>query len=204
MTNNINEIKYDNNKKSIIVFEGPQGVGKTGFANYCREIMPYSNLLRLSGTSDKTKTGYDKAKKMYEQWYNMLKSSEQWDINWIFDRYFFSEELFCRNGYKQYTWSDVYWDLVNKFNETKFNLFVIFLYLEQTELYRERLKRNKPEAYNNMTINESVKQQDAYLKMAEELKSYNNINVITIPTDDFNIAYQKLHKILPPLETKIK
>jgi predicted AAA+ superfamily ATPase len=30
----INKIKYDDKNKSIIIAEGPQGVGKTGFAEY--------------------------------------------------------------------------------------------------------------------------------------------------------------------------
>ena len=50
----------------IIILEGPQGVGKTTITDYIRNAIPYTNLYRLSGTADTTKTGKEKAKIMYE------------------------------------------------------------------------------------------------------------------------------------------
>ena len=46
----------------IIILEGPQGVGKTTITDYIRNVIPYTNLYRLSGTADTTKTGKEKAK----------------------------------------------------------------------------------------------------------------------------------------------
>ena len=50
----------------IIIVEGPQGVGKTTITDYIRNTVPYTNLYRLSGTSDSTPSGKLKSKKMYE------------------------------------------------------------------------------------------------------------------------------------------
>ena len=50
----------------IIIVEGPQGVGKTTITDYIRNTIPYTNLYRLSGTSDSTPSGKLKSKKMYE------------------------------------------------------------------------------------------------------------------------------------------
>ena len=58
----------------IIIVEGPQGVGKTTITDYIRNTIPYTNLYRLSGTSDSTPSGKLKSKKMYEN---------VWRFNWI-------------------------------------------------------------------------------------------------------------------------
>ena len=50
----------------LIVVEGAQGAGKTTITDYLRYSLSYTNLYRLSGTSDSTKTGLPKAKEMYE------------------------------------------------------------------------------------------------------------------------------------------
>ena len=200
----INEINYDLNKKSIIIAEGPQGVGKTGLAEYCRENIPYSNLYRLYGTSDKTITGHDKAKNMYIDLLDYLKKLENADLNLLFDRTFFTEEAFCRLGYKAYSFSDVYFDLVHKLNDIKLNIFVIFLYLEDINLYKERLNRDKTKSFTQFTLDSSVEQQKVYLEMAKELQEYDNINPIVVPTDDFGIAYNKIRMLVPPFNTKIK
>lgn len=200
----LNEITYDKNKKSIIVVEGPQGVGKTGFAEYLRENVPYSNLYRLYGNSDKTITGYEKAKSMYYILLDYMKKMESFDINMFFDRTFFTEEAFCRLGYKEYKFSDVYCELLKLLNDIKLNIFVVFLYLENEKLYEERLKRDKTKSFTNFTIDSSVEQQRVYLQMADELQVYDNINPITVPTDSFTEAYKTLHKLLPPLNSKIK
>lgn len=47
----------------IIIVEGPQGVGKTTITDFIRNSIPYTNLYRLNGTSDASKTGKAKAEK---------------------------------------------------------------------------------------------------------------------------------------------
>ena len=53
------------NSKMIIV-EGAQGTGKTTVTDYIRHSIKYTNLYRLSGTSDSTKEGKKKAQAMYD------------------------------------------------------------------------------------------------------------------------------------------
>ncbi len=199
----INKIKYDEKKKSIIVIEGPQGVGKTGFTNYCRENIPFTDKFQLSGTSDKTITGYKKAKDRYYDLLRFMKKYEKYDLNMLFDRTFFSEEAYCRLGYKAYQFHDIYLKLLDKLNDFDLNIFIIFLYLENIELYEERLKRDKTKSFTPFALKSSTEQQEVYLQMAEELEIYNNINAIVVPNDNFTESYKKLHKLLPPLETKM-
>ena len=77
------------NSKLIIV-EGPQGAGKTTTTDFLRHTLSYTNLYRLSGTADSSKTGLKKATDMYETLLDYMKTLENISINLVFDRTFFT------------------------------------------------------------------------------------------------------------------
>ena len=87
---------------NIIIIEGPQGVGKSTMANFLRDNLPTTNLYRLSGIKDKTKQGREKNKIMYLGLINYMESLEETELNLVFDRTFFSEQVYCMLGYKEY------------------------------------------------------------------------------------------------------
>lgn len=170
-------------KSKIIIVEGAQGAGKTTITDYLRNTIKHTNLYRLSGVSDSSITGLEKSKKMYYDLLDYMKKMENLDINLLFDRTFFSEENYCRLGKKDYSFTEVYNDLVDKFSKLDFDIYYFTLYLENESLYEERLKREgKVEpAYAKFSGENSVLQQREYLKMADELKEkYPNINVYKI------------------------
>lgn len=178
-------------KSKLIIVEGPQGVGKTTITDYLRNTLKHTNLYRLSGVSDSSIAGYEKSKKMYYDLLDYMRNMENLDINLLFDRTFFSEENYCRLGKKDYSFTDVYNDLLENFSKLDFDIFYITLYLEDESLYEERLKRDgKVEpAYAKFSSENSILQQREYLKMANEVKSkYPSINVVNIdnskPLDD--------------------
>lgn len=187
-------------KSKIIIVEGAQGAGKTTVTDYLRNVVKHTNLYRLSGVSDATITGYEKSKKMYYDLLDYMKNMENLDINLLFDRTFFSEENYCRLGKKEYSFTEVYNDLVEKFSKLDFDIYYITIYLENESLYEERLKREgKVEpAYAKFSGENSVKQQREYLKMAEEIQNkYASINVFNIENSrDFEETKKELNKIL--------
>lgn len=167
----------------LIVVEGPQGVGKTTITDYLRYSLSYTNLYRLCGTSDNTPTGKKKAEEMYEDLLEYLKKMENKNINLLFDRTFFSEENYCRLGFKEYSFTEVYNKLLAEFSKMDFDIYYITLYLKDENLFEERLKRDgKVEpAYAKFSAKSSINQQRVYLEMAEEIKKeYPNINVYNI------------------------
>lgn len=189
-------------KGSIIIVEGPQGVGKSTFANYLRENLPSSNLYRLSGIPDKTKTGKEKNRLMYLNLINYMESLEESGMHLIFDRTFFTEQVYCSLGYKDYDFSDVYNRLVKKLCTLDTDIYFIVLYLKDTEIYRKRLERVHHN-YQAFSIDSSINQQNEYLKLADALKK-TNIHVLKVAMDDFDKGYKKIINSIPVLKENIK
>ena len=92
---------------NIIIIEGPQGSGKSTMANFLRDNLASSNLYRLTGIKDKSETGFDKNKTMYLGLINYMESLEETELNLIFDRTFFTEEVYAKLGYKNYNFDAV-------------------------------------------------------------------------------------------------
>lgn len=155
----------------IVIVEGAQGVGKTTITDFIRHSMKYTNLYRLSGTNDSSKTGLEKSIKMYTDLQEYMKTLENLGINLLFDRTFFSEENYCRLGYKEYCFTPVYNKLLDELSKMDFDIYYITLYLKDEGLYEKRLERKekaKP-SYAKFAVNKSIEQQRMYLNMADEI-----------------------------------
>ena len=184
----------------IIIVEGPQGVGKTTITDFIRHSIPYTNLYRLSGTADTSISGKEKSKVMYEDLLDYMKKLENKSINLLFDRTFFTEEVYCRLGFKEYTFTDIYENLLEKLANLDFDIYYIVLYLSDEKEFEKRLNREGKAKvkYTSFNKESSIKQQNEYLKLAEEIKEkYKNINVITIDnTKDLERVESRLKELL--------
>lgn len=185
------------NRGNIIIIEGPQGVGKSTMANFLRDNLPACNLYRLSGIPDKSVTAHDKCKTMYLGLINYIEALEETGLNLVFDRTFFTEQVFAELGYKPYDFTLVYERLLKKLSELDYNIYFVVLYLKNTDIYEERIIRQHHQ-YQAFSKENSINQQNAYLKLIDNIK-YKTINKIKIPTDDFRKAYNTLIKKIPIL-----
>lgn len=179
----------------IIIVEGPQGTGKTTLANYLRENIPASNLYRLSGQADKSIAGKEKSRKMYEALIEYMSKMQDVPMDLIFDRTFTTEEVYGRLGYKDYSFTDVYQSLVKRMCELKYDIYFLSVYLENTHLFEERIKRASHHNYQAFSEENSRNQQEKFLEIADELEQ-TNIQVHRIAMDNFEEAYDKIRKIL--------
>ncbi len=170
----------------LIVVEGAQGAGKTTITDFIRHSLKYTNLYRLCGTSDSSPSGLQKAKDMYVDLLEYVKKLENKSINLLFDRTFFTEENYCRLGKKEYSFTEVYNNLLADFSKLDFDIYYITLYLENENIYEQRIKREgkcEPE-YAKFNAENSINQQRVYLEMAQEIKEkYPNINVLNVAND---------------------
>jgi hypothetical protein len=127
-----------------------------------------------------------------------MESLESTELNLIFDRTFFTEEVYASLGYKDYKFDDVYKRLLKKLNDLDFNIYFVVLYLKDESLFEKRLKRQHHQ-YQTFSLQNSIDQQNTYLKLLNNIK-YKNIHKIKIATDDFDVAYKKLIKSIPILK----
>ena len=182
-------------RNRMIIVEGPQGTGKTTLADYLRENISASNLYRLSGHKNKTLEGKKTSKKMYYALLDYLKNMKDVPMDLIFERLFFSEEVYARCGFKEYSFTDVYKKLLEKLDKLNFDIYYISLYLKDEDLFIKRLDREYHHNYQAFSKENSVKQQNEYRAIAKELKEYENIKVNEIAMDDFEKAYKKINKL---------
>ena len=173
------------NSKLIIV-EGPQGAGKTTITDFLRHKIPYTNLYRLSGSSDNSPTGKPKSVEMYVDLLDYMEKLQNKSINLLFDRTFFTELVYCRLGFKEFTYEeefDMYLDRMAAFD---FDMYYITLYLSDTNEFEARLARGGKAVnkYAHFSKESSVKQQNAYLQLADEVqaKHGDTIKVFRIDT----------------------
>lgn len=183
---------------NIIIIEGPQGSGKSTMANFLRDNLSSSNLYRLTGIKDKSITGYDKNKSMYLGLINYMESLEDTELNLIFDRTFFTEEVYSILGYKEYRFDKAYDRLVKKLSQLDFNIYLVVLYCKDTSLYEQRLRRQHHN-YQAFSVENSVNQQNTYLKLLDEIE-YDTINKMKLCVDDYDEAYKILIDSIPVLK----
>jgi thymidylate kinase len=120
------------------------------------------------------------------------------DINMIFDRTFFSNEVYSRLGYQKYSFTDTYQDLLSKLdnmkNISKYDVYLVITYLEDESLYEKRIKRDKHQ-YQKFEIESSIKQQREFLKMADEVEAQTkNIKAIRFANDTQEIFEENIRK----------
>ena len=182
----------------LIVIEGAQGAGKTTITDYIRYSLSCTNLYRLSGTRDSSPTGLEKSISMYEILLDYIKKLENTSVNLLFDRTFFTEEVYCRLGKKQYSFTEEYNKLLERFSKLDFDIYYVTLYLDDESKYAERLERSGKAVYESSKfgVENSITQQKEYLKMSKEIeKKYPKIKVININTNrDFVIVKNEIRE----------
>lgn len=188
-------------KDAIIIVEGPQGVGKTTFTNNLREKLKATDLYRLSGIKDRTEAGQQKIKVKYEKLIEYMENCS--DVNLLFDRTFFTNEIYARLGYHNYDFSKTYKELLERLdnlsNLDKYDIYFVALYLEDEKLYEQRIKRDKHE-YQKFEVQSSIDQQNAYLKMADEIeKECKNIKVLRFENSTEEVASKNVEKYFSDL-----
>ena len=160
--------------------------------------MSSTDLYRLSGIKDKTESGHEKIKIKYEKLLDYMSYCK--DINIVVDSIFITNEVYSRLGYLKYSFTNTYKDLLKKLDELdNFNIFMIFLYLEDENNYSTRLKREK-HSYQKFEVESSVKQQNEYLKIADEVEqATKNIKVIKFENGTMEKMEEKLEDLFSNL-----
>lgn len=184
-------------KNTLIIVEGPQGAGKSTFTNYLREKLASSDLHRLTGIKDKSKTGLEKVNKRFQRELDYIKSGCSPELPlMIYDRNFFTDEIYARLGYKEYSFEKSYNNFLKQLDDMELEIYLVILYLENEILYKERLANRDKFEYQKFDIENSINQQKEYLKLADEIeKETKNIKVIRFANDTEEQFENKIKKI---------
>lgn len=178
-------------KNKLIVVVGPNGVGKTRLTDFLRDNLESCNLYRLSGHQKKDLTGLEKSELMYEALLQYLKKMEDVPMTLLFDSFLFTEEVHSRLKYKEYDFSKTYQILLDKLLNLNYDIYYINLFLENQDLFIERLNSREHHKYHNITVQSSIKQQAIYQNISDELKR-KKVNVLDLKMDNYEEAYNKL------------
>ena len=179
-----------NQVSKLIIVEGPQGVGKTTITDHLRNVIPHTNLLRLSGPSDKSKDGLNQSIKYYNSILKFMKSMEYTGMNLLFDRTFFTEEVYCRLNMKDYSFTKYYKRYLSRLSKLNFDIYYINLYLSNLDNFKQRLNREGKAkvSYAEFNTESSIKQQEMYSYIFQEVSSYwDTIRAYNISTDEREI-----------------
>lgn len=165
-------------KNKIIIIEGATGSGKSSVSNILREQMLSTNLLRLSGIKDKTKTGEFKSFSYHKSVLMMMLDCEDCDVNWILERSYLSDKIYCNMGLKEYdfdTQSHVLKTILSMLTEA-YDVH-LFLLVADKETYKTRLLRDKA-AYEEFSVESAIRQQKEYLDEVDKLNSIVSTHII--------------------------
>lgn len=146
------------NRNRMIIVEGPQGTGKSTLADYLRDNIPGANFYKLSSQKDKSLSGKEFSTYMYQILLDYLEKMSIVPMDMIFDRNFFSEEVYARLGYKEYSFTDVYCSLVERLIKMNYEIYLVLLYLNNPELYLQRLRRSQHHNYQEFSVQNSINQ----------------------------------------------
>lgn len=180
----------------LIIVEGTRGGGKTTITSWLREVIPYSNLLRLSGIKDKSLEGKEKVARMRYSEIDYCDSVSECDINIIMDRCFMTEYVYSNLlGYTKYDFSDYFKDMCYRVNGLNYDMYLIKLVVRDMSLLEERLKREKANHGKLVfSVEESVKQMEAYDRVVEEFIGIcSNVKVIEIDT---SVGIEEVKRII--------
>ena len=169
------------NKSSFILVEGAQGVGKSSLTSALREYMPSTTLVRLSGLKK------NNAMLAYKYHFNMLemvKQNANTGMNFVFDRSYLSEQVYCQMGFKQHSFEKESSDLGCKLVTLSdaYNIHVVVLQASKGVL-ATRLLRDKPQ-YNDIAfdVEKSFKQTGFYISCAYRLTKFQEISIHILDT----------------------
>ena len=166
-------------KSKLIIVEGSQGVGKTSVTRMLREKMAGSNLFSLSGVNDNSEKGFAKCYNMHYGIISLIRENFNNSINFILDRSFISEKVYCDLGYKPYTFEHDC-DTLAHFYKRLYNLYDVkyILLTANTDTFKDRLVRNKHD-YQEFSAESSYLQQETYKKNLQKYKiKYTEISTV--------------------------
>lgn len=172
----------------IDILEGGRGTGKSTVAFKLRQLTPETTLINPTGFHMDGFEGLVKVTSYYKTWINLLRELSSHDSKIVFDRFFFSEQVFSQL-YKEYDFKDTYTQLLDSLESlselgVKVNIF--FLIINNEKELQQRLMRDKvPFGKAEESVTQTLEQQNLYESLFNSIyynRSSDMFRVYTIDT----------------------
>lgn len=166
---------------NITILEGGRGTGKSTVAFKLRQMMSETTLMNPTGFHNDGEEGLNKVVKYYDALFGMLNDMSSHDSKIVFDRFYFSEEVFS-SLYKSYDFSDYcidYNQLLADFSSIGVKIDIVLLTINDEEELKRRLVRDKvPFGNVEESVKETLNQQAEYVDLLNDFHfSYKEDNL---------------------------
>ncbi|EWH19968.1 hypothetical protein [Bacillus haynesii] len=174
----------------LIILEGARGAGKSSVAYKLRQRLKHSTLINPTGFHEDGDEGLAKISNYYEGIFDLLYKwkARVSDYTTILDRFFPTEMVFS-SLYKEYDFHQKFKSLCKLLPTLDDDIYIFFFTVSNKDTLKERLNRDKIQfGQVEESVEESLKQQDAYFKYINKLKEYadflnwKNLKLIEIDT----------------------
>lgn len=172
-------------KPFILIIEGGNAVGKSFICKELREKIKYVTLLDLNGCPDKSKNGERKMFDYHKRIFDFFEDTSNCQMNYICCRSYKSETVYCKLGYKPYTFEKYDKLLTNYLSYlTKYYDIYFILLTTDEDTFGMRLNRDKVE-YHKFSVENSIKQQNMYkCELKEMTNDLKDVKIFEIENDN--------------------
>lgn len=183
---------------NITILEGARGTGKSTITSKIRQLVPETTLINPTGFHLDGHEGLTATTSYYDSWMSFLYSLKYHDSNLLFDRFYFSEQVYSKL-YKEYSFENFYNELnldLASLGSEGVKIDIIFLKINDEEELKHRLMRDKvPFGKAEESVNETIRQQREYEKLFKQLDETLNIHIIDTDGKTTDEVYQEIIKI---------
>lgn len=163
----------------IVILEGCRGTGKSTLAFKLRQkISPTPTLINFTGFHDDGEKGLNKVHDYYASWLNMFQTLKNHESQFVFDRFYFSEMVYSQL-YKDYDFKHSFWNFTDDLYtiSLKAKITIFNLTINDEDELQQRLIRDKvPFGKAKESVEESLRQQELYKNMFDEIERFYNSN----------------------------
>ena len=151
----------------LIIVEGPKGVGKSTITNWLREVVPHSELIRMTGVPYTDRDDLINANEIrYNALIGYLRSISKCGLNIILDRMWISENVYSSifnryefNGELGYLYGRLEW-----LAKDEYDVIILNLQLGDVQVYEDRLRNRHKHAHMGIKFDgqQSMKEENEY------------------------------------------
>ena len=167
--------KKPKQKLQITLIEGARGVGKTRIVQGLKKITKSCMIFQLSGI-DKVENEKEYIRNHYLELHRFFNQDRESQYRLYLDRTFTTELMYCRSGFKAYSFDDVFIELLNQLKDYEIEMnFILLTTKEENFITRlNNVDREGKVEYQNLEYKaeSSIKEQRTFIQIFNEIKDF--------------------------------